>query len=237
MLFIQYVIGPILVWTSQKFPSEYRFNLLDNERFLSERSPVFMQLHNKIISNRFEYIGSSELVQDNSSLYFSIYNNYELKLACTLSSAESLAINTTQIEFTQMYSNGSVLNVNNTPLFDIYPPTDRKLSFRFPDINNFNQLLKIALKLIKCEKRGEERTTLERGKEFATIEDHLNNELRYLIKKGWVSDKVKNKQRKPSITGAILITWKLCWPIKQILNHLDTTRSKEALENGTRGDI
>ncbi len=231
ILSIQYVIGPILVWRSQKFPSKYIFNLLDNESFLSERSPTFMQLHNQIISEGFEYIGSSELIQVNSSMYFSIYNNNELKLACTLSSAHSSAINTTQIEFTQMYCNGSVLNVNNAPLFNIYPRTDKKLCFRFPEINEFSQLLKIASKLIKSKKLDEERTTFERGEEFATIENHLNDEVKYLVKKGWVSDQVNNKQRKLTIIGAILMTWKLCWPIKQILSRLDTAYSTKALEN------
>ena len=228
---IQYIVGPILVFKSQIFPSKYKFNILDPEDFLAERSQTFLELHELIINNGFEYIGSSELIQSHSSMYFSIYNNFELKLACTLSTAHSQPTNSTQIEFTQMYSNGSVINVNNAPLFNIYPATNKKVCFRFPDTNDFETLLNMANRIIKSNKKHEERITFEKGQEISSIEGHLNTELGYLIEKGWVADKVENNERKLTLLGSILMTWQLCWPIKQILNAADVSASKKALNN------
>ena len=114
----QYVVGPVLVWWNQRFPERYRFNLLDSEKFLSERKPVFTRLHEEIQAENFEYIGSSELMMSNVSVYFSIYNNFDKKIACTLVTAHSIPEDTTYIEFTQMYEKGSVLNgfVNLNPI-------------------------------------------------------------------------------------------------------------------------
>ncbi|MDX2504001.1 MAG: hypothetical protein QNL62_05940, partial [Gammaproteobacteria bacterium] len=110
---IQFTIGPILVFISQKMPKAYRFNIFNSDDFLSKRTNTFKALHETIVSEGFEYIGSSEIKQSNSDMYFSIYNSYGSKLACTLSTSHSKAQSTTQIEFTQMYSDGSVVNINN----------------------------------------------------------------------------------------------------------------------------
>jgi hypothetical protein len=67
-----------------------------------------------------------------SSMYFSIYDATDSTLCCALSSAYSQPSNTTQIEFTQLFEDGSIINVNNNPLFDIYPKWDknRVIAFR-----------------------------------------------------------------------------------------------------------
>jgi hypothetical protein len=108
----QYIFGPILIWCLQKMPESYRFNILNAEEFLEERSDIFLNLHNEIKNNGFNYIGSSELKMSHSSMCFSIYYNTDSKLCCTLSSAYSQPSNTTQIEFTQLFEDGSVININ-----------------------------------------------------------------------------------------------------------------------------
>ncbi|MDC0660922.1 hypothetical protein [Marinobacter sp. SS21] len=227
----QFIIGPILVYMSQKMPEAFRFKLLDQDDFLSERTETFKSLHETIINQGFEYIGSSEINQSHSNMYFSIYNNYELEIACTLSTAHSAAQESTQIEFTQMYSDGTVVNINNNPIINVYPKSFQKLCFRFPDVNDFGQLLDIAMKLISAHKTEAKKVTFDRGHEFPTIEDHLTDELKLLISKGWVSSKVNNEFRKLTIKGAILMTWQLCWPVKLWFISRDLSQSKRALDN------
>ena len=72
LLVSPYVVGPILVFFTQKFPNKYNFKILDTDDFLSERSETFCVLHEEIQKYGFEYLGSSELIQSNSSMYFSI---------------------------------------------------------------------------------------------------------------------------------------------------------------------
>ena len=132
ILGVQYLLGPVIVWWIQKLPDKYRFELIDSKKFLSERIPTFIALHEEIQDREFEYIGSSELIMGNTSMYFSIYNNFDKKIACTLVTACSVPINTTHIEFTQIYENGSVLNVSNSSIINVFPKSDMRLSFRFP---------------------------------------------------------------------------------------------------------
>ena len=62
----------------------------------------------------------------------------------------------------------------------------------------------MANRIIKSNKKHEERITFEKGQEISSIEGHLNTELGYLIEKGWVADKVENNERKLTLLGSIL---------------------------------
>ncbi|MCD4774593.1 MAG: hypothetical protein K8S15_00915 [Candidatus Aegiribacteria sp.] len=231
VLGIQYLIGPIIVWCTQKLPEKYVFRLVDSKKFLSERTPTFIALHEEIQDKEFEYIDSSELNMSNTSVCFSIYNHFDKKIVCTLVTARSDSINTTYIEFTQLYKNGSVLNVSNSSIINIYPTSEMRLSFRFPQVNDFDKLLTYAEKLINSNKQNEQRITFEKGKEFETVESYLNIELNELIERGWVQSKVVTGNRRLTIKGALLMTWKSVWPVKQILNRSDIAYSKRAIEN------
>lgn len=231
LLVLPYVVGPILVFFTQKFPNKYNFKILDTDDFLSERSDTFCVLHEEIQKYGFEYLGSSELIQSNSSMYFSFYNNCDLKLACTLSTAHSKPVNSTQIEFTQMYEDGWVLNVNNNSLISVFPPNKRKLSYRFPEINDIEQLLDATKRLVDKNDTRKKRVNFEPGAEISTIEAYLDEEVQTLIAMGWVSKEAQNSEHNPTIRGAALMTWKLCWPVKKILERKEESFARNALNS------
>ena len=231
LLVSPYVVGTILVFFSQRFPNKYNFKILDSDDFLSERSETFCVLHEEIQKFGFECLGSSELIQSNSSMYFSFYNDLDLKIACTLSTAHSKPVNSTQIEFTQMYEDGSVLNVNNNSVISVFPPNKRKLSYRFPEINDIKQLLDATKRLVDKNDTIKKRVTFEPGAEISTIEACLDEEVETLIAMGWVSEKTKNNEHRLTIKGAALMTWKLCWPVKKVLERKEESFSRSALNN------
>jgi hypothetical protein len=231
LLASQYVVGPILVFFLQKFPNKYHFKILDSKDFLSERSETFCLLHDEIQKHGFECIGSSELIHSNSSMYFSFYNNLDLKLVCTLSTAHSKPVNSTQIEFTQMYEDGLVLNVSNISLISVFPSNKRKLGYRFPEMNDIKQLLDTTKRLVDKNETIKKRVTFEPGAEISTIEAHLDEEVQTLIAKGWVSEKLVNDEHRLTIKGAALMTWKLCWPVKKVLERNEESIARNALNN------
>ena len=227
----QYVLGPVLVWWKQRLPEKYRFKLLDSEKFLSARTAVFIALHEEIQAGNFEYIGSSELMMSDVSMYFSIYNNFDKKIACTLVTAHSIPEDTSYIEFTQMYENGSVLNVSNASIINVYPKSEMRLAFRFPEVNDFHRLLELAEKLIRTNRKNEQKITFTRGNEFAAVEAYLDRELNKLVDRGWVQSGIVAGGRRLTVKGALLMTWKMVWPARQILNKSDIAFSERAAQN------
>ena len=231
-LCVQYVLGPIMVYFNQKLPTKYRFEILDSEEFLNERGSMFCALHEQILGSGFRYVGSSELNMSHSALYFSIYYSEELKLTCTLMTAHAAHnVPFTQIEFTQIYEDGTLFGVNNNGIFGAYPKWSIKDGYRFPSINDFNKLLEITEKLIGRYKSDCAPIALEAGTEFQIIENHLNDEVKHLIEIGWVSPKKSGKNYNLTVKGAVIMTWKMCWPIKMFINKADIKRSEIALRN------
>lgn len=228
----QYVLGPIMVYFSQKLPTQYRFELLDSEGFLKQRGIIFYALHEQILDSGFRYVGSSELNMSHSALYFSIYYSEELKLTCTLMTAHATQnAPITQIEFTQMYDDGTLFSVNNNSVFGAYPKWSIKDGYRFPSVNDFNTLLLITEKLISSYKSDCLTVALKAGTEFQAIEDHLNDEVQHLIDIGWASPKQQGDHYHLTMKGAVIMTWKMCWPIKMFINKADIKRAEEALKN------
>lgn len=227
---LPYIVGPILVYRSQKMPTTYKFVPLELQAFLEKRGEIFRQLHDEITANGFSYIGSAELGMSHSAMYFSIFYSADKAITCTLLSAEARNIGTsTQIEFTQMYTDGTLLSVNNNVTFGVFPEWKIKQCFRFPHINNFSQLLEIAERLMHKYKVGIPVKPMPTGEEFAIIEAHLNEEMHQLIERGWVSAQASADGRQLTLKGAILMTWKMCWPLKQIIDKNDIARSMKAL--------
>jgi hypothetical protein len=92
-------------------------------------------------------------------------------------------------------------------------------------------LLALAEKLILGNKKNEQKITFTRGSEFEAVETYLNRELNELVKKGWVQSRTGAGGRHLTVKGALLMTWKLVWPIKQILNKSDIAFSERATLN------
>ncbi|MET0027012.1 MAG: hypothetical protein ABW101_05195 [Candidatus Thiodiazotropha sp.] len=231
-LVFQYLVGPILVYFNQKLPESYRFKLLESEPFLEQRGRVFQQLHQEICESGFRYVGSSEMHMSHSALYFSVYYSEPRKLSVLLMTAH--AENTTpftQIEFVQLYRDGSLLSVSNNGLFSVYPEWDIKQMYRFPQVNDFTELLQITDRLIGKYKTKSVAEALPQGEEFSIIEAHLNDEMAHLVEIGWVSPVVRDHERGLTFKGAVLMTWKMCWPVKILINKIDVNRSLSALEN------
>ena len=228
----QCLLGPIMVYLNQNIPIKYKFTILDSEIFLEERGSIFRALHDQILGSGFRYVGSSELNMSHSALYFFIYYNEELKLTCTLMTAHA-AHNApfTQIEFTQLYKDGTLFGVNNNGIFGVYPKWSIKDGYRYPSVNDYNQLLNIARKLIDRYKSNCTPIELEPGSEFQIIESHLNDEVQHLIEIDWVSPRQRGDSYHLTIKGALLMTWKMCWPIKSFINKADIKRSESALRN------
>jgi len=226
----QYVFGPILVYINQRTPSRHKFNIIDKDEFLLGRGDVFRELHKEIVGSGFRYVGSSDMKMSHSSTYFSIYYSEVRYITCTLLTAEAKNIpTTTQIEFTKIYSDSSTVSINNNSIFNVYPKWELKEGYRFPEINNFVGLLEVAERIMSARKPGRAPLPLIQEEEFKTIEDHLNLELDRLIDLGWISSKVVDGKRGLTIKGAIIMTWKLCWPVKSALNKIDLTRSRRVL--------
>ena len=230
LVLLQYIAGPLIIYFSQRLPEKYEFKLIDSHTFLSNCSEVYLEIHEKLESLGFNYAGSSVLELNRVTMNFSIYTKKDEDLLCTLSSSITAhpKFNTVQLEFTNLFLDGSALNINNNPLPDTFSKNKMKTTFRFPNVNDVDGLLSRFRKIASSDNLGKAPLAIPEGKEFQKFEAFLNRELKWLIETGWVSQKVVNSNRSLTVKGALLMTWMHCWPVNAIRGKLEELKSENA---------
>ena len=225
---LQHLLGPILVWYSQKAPERYRLQEVDDAEVFGESSGSMALRHAQLLALDFDYAGAFRLQQRQTATVFAMYRHRPTKMTAAAVIVASRTAEIAYLEFTQTYRDGSVLNVNNSPIAPVYPPSENKLQYRYPNVAQAAALFEMAKKLAAGSAKAHPATALAAGRELETVERFLNNELRELIAGGWYSERVVDGERRLTLKGALVFTWKCAWPGKPILDYLDRRRSMRA---------
>ncbi|MFZ5757121.1 MAG: hypothetical protein ACOY3X_09475 [Pseudomonadota bacterium] len=226
---VPFLVGPVLVLMQQRLPARYRFEKRESRTFLAEQTPTFLALHHALLQKGFNPAGASVLQMRHVKTDFSLYLDEQAGVICTLSTAASSLGVSTQAEFTQMYSDGSLVNVNNHPVINVYPRNPRREAYRFPELNDLDALLAAAMKIFAARGSGRQVSRYPLDEVWLAMEVWLDAELDALIAGGYVSETVQDGQRRLTVKGAILMTWKLCWPVKPVLARIDRASARQAL--------
>ncbi|MBN2693508.1 hypothetical protein JXR93_02495 [bacterium] len=235
----QFIIGPVIIYFYFKFPSKYHFELLDIEKFLKEQPKIFKTYHTQALESSFKHVGVGKLIMNNIEGYSSLYYSDEKKIVASIEIAKVVSKKSQnipakiQIEFSQIYSNGSILTITNGKSISITSKIAYEDKFRFSQKYDFNKLLFITNKFIKKYKFNLIPQNLIAGREFQLVEDFMKKELQHNIKMGWVSPKSRAEKHPLTIKGAIFMTWKQCFPVNSILYMLELRKSMTALKNIT----
>ena len=226
-----YLVAPLIVWRKQKLPDRYRLEPLeDAEKFFADRDAEYHDSHAEIQRLGFVYQDSGQFINGDTQTYFSVYRSMELGLLCSLVYIKGQPESVTYVEFTQLYDEDTVLNVMNSTVAEVYPKSDLKLTFRYPDIKSIETLLSVTKRLVACYNEDKSKFSYEGDDIFTILESFVNRELDDLIELGYVDSRVVDGYRSLTIKGAYLMSWKILWPVKQLRNSIEIRRAKDALE-------
>jgi len=224
--------GPFIIWRTQRLPANVKFQPIDNDVFLEDRSSEFLEYDKSIKDLGFEVIGSSLLKVSHTDSHFRLYWNSDIKVAAMAVTMKSNVEEMTYIEFTQRYSDGSVLDVSNSPQPEAYPKLDFKHAYRYPDKLNASDLLASHMKL-KANINNDVSAVdydLERG--FGEVEDFLKKESDALLQKGIVKPDIDEEgKRSLTLFGALVLTYRAVPPGKNIWGYISEQRAKKALKS------
>ena len=218
LFIIMYGLMPLLILAQNKLPAHYKLEPLDEKTFFSESATDFQSLFDEIKSNGFRYVASSILTQQETQTRFSLFVHNEKKLSILLTQISNPNVSTVlSFEVGQLYDDDTMLDVVNAPIAGAYPKSSYKVTFRFPEITTVKELVQAAERIAKGYLSTKTAVTLEPGQEFKKISELLNKEQNELIEKGYVQPDIQNDQRSLTLKGAYFMTWKMLWPVKQIL--------------------
>ncbi len=232
LIAIFYIVTPLWIYRVQKLPARVSFEAVDDNEFLSDQSDKFRALDNKLKEIGFEYIGSSTLLDSHSSACFSLYFNAQANVTGMLISMRSAADNFTYMEFSQLYSDGTMLDVSNSPAVPVYPKMDIKISARFPEVLDAEKLYRVFLKLKSSLKNNSSSIGHKREFGFRKIEVFIAKESDELVNLGYCQRAIDLEgKRSLTLKGACVFTWKNTFPGKGIYDKLDQAYSQKLLLN------
>jgi len=227
-----YIAAPIFIYCVQKLPARVSFEAVDEASFLSDRSDKFNALDHELKALGFEYIGSSTLLDTHNKTYFSLYANSEHNTTAMLVSMSSKVDSFTYVEFSQLYADGTVLDVSNAPVVPVYPKMDLKTAARFPQIYDAEKLYSIFLKLKLSLNNTSPSIGYKRAYGFKKVEAFIAKESDELVKLGYCKSATDSDgKRSLTFKGACVFTWKNTFPGKNIYDKLDQDYSQKLLIN------
>lgn len=223
-------IGPFIVLKKQKIQTNVEFVAVDESSFIEDRNEQFKEYDSELHELKFVSIGSSILLDSHSESHFRLYWNAEIKMAAMVVSMKSNVEDITFIEFIQLYSDGTLLSVNNSKQLPAYPEFDFKKAIRFPKEQSPRALLKYHDAIKKNLKNDTVAVDYQIANGFKGIEDHLKRESDELLKKGLVKETVDdNGKRSLTLFGAYAMTMRLVSPWKNILSYMEEKKRKKLL--------
>lgn len=229
---IMNILGPLIIWKTQKLPAIVQFHKIEDGEFIGDMNEQYKKLNDSLLSLGFLVVGSSVLPDSNSKTFFRLFWNDDTKVCAICVCGRSALGDVSYVEFSQRYSDGSVLDVSNNPVAGVYPKSDKKIAYRYPSIVDAEELLSAFNKLRFKKEKSHSFVDYDIDRGFSDIEEYMKRESNELVKKGIIKPEI-DEDGKRSLTpyGAIYITYRAISPGKDILGYFQEKMAKKVLGN------
>lgn len=228
------IIGPFIVWRTQKIPTIVQFELVGDDEFFERCTEGVPYFDEQMIDAGFVVVGNSSLHDSHTDTWFRVYWHAQLKLAGTVVCISATnQPDLTYCEFSQKFSDGRWLNVSNSSRPEAYPALPIKQSFQFPDVLVVEQLMSLHAQLRQRLKGGLQPVDYQAEQGFAEIAAFLREESDALLDKGLVKPEIDaDGKRSLTLCGAFVMTWRSVWPGRAIVAALKRRGAMRAVARG-----
>ena len=228
------IIGPFIVWRTQKIPTIVQFELVGDDDFFERCTEGVPYFDEQMIDAGFVVVGNSSLHDSHTDTWFRVYWHAQLKLAGTVVGISATnQQDLTYCEFSQKFSDGRWLNVSNSSRPEAYPALPIKQSFQFPDVLVVEQLMSLHAQLRQRLKGGLQPVDYQAEQGFAEITAFLREESDALLDKGLVKPEIDaDGKRSLTLYGAFVMTWRSVWPGRAIVVALKRRAAMRAVARG-----
>jgi hypothetical protein len=229
ILAAQHLLGPYLVWKSERVPVKYQFPPVEVSAFLSQQAPAVRDTAARLEGLGFVPCASSTLSRSNVQAAFLLLRHRTEPCSAMLVVFSHARGSIHYTEFNQRFSDGSVLDVMSCPTPSVYPAHPKKMLCRFPGMPETE--LHAAFDRIRCRvaQKKSPVPTLEPGQELADLARWMDLEVADLIERGYYHRTEHDDHHRVTPKGACLFTLRLVWPWKPLLTYLELSRARREL--------
>ena len=230
-LFIQFIFAPLLIWKQQKLPTKYHLLPLSREELERRSDSIYQALGLQITDLGYHYIDSAYFQLQQTETLFSIYRHpVHTSMVSLVSITNPNTPRNLYIAVSQLFDDDTLLEVINSSIAGVYPKSPRKAAFRYPEIKDISELVTITETIMRQYLHSKNPIPLPEGTELSLIERFLNEEQEELIERGYIQSNTTDEGKSLTLKGAYLMTWKLLWPLKQLLSYRELHHTKQILQ-------
>lgn len=231
VLLLLNLLAPLFVWRSQTIPARVRLEAVSEPGFVAARCARFRELDARLLAMGGEYIGSSTLTVGTATTHFSVYLLDGGLTFGTLVSITGAAEEVVYTDFSRLYEDGSILDVNNAPVVSAYPDMKIKIMARLPKIQEPAALHAAFLQLAGTLQNSAAPANARDLDCFSAIRDFIERESDELVRRGYChADIDVSGSRSLTLKGAYLMTWGQLAPGNWIRKALDARYARRLLQ-------
>ena len=225
------IIGPFLVKNAHWISVRPNINQVAVEMLDQDVRPFIEQSKIEFESLGFQFVGYMVLADyiPRVTSYFGLFR-HEIDMtsgmAAVIKDVKGRSVR--YCEFNSKYSNGKIINVNNSPIMGGLK-NPNQINLRYPKIRFIKQLYEINKWVTRHDNMTVSLVGLAKGRELEMVSDDIESEIRLQEKNNYyILDTNMNRYRL-TWKGAIMMTAKQVFPLKNILTFLDLQSARRAV--------
>lgn len=225
------ILGPILVKLTHWVSANANITELSPDALDQDIRNYIDQARTEIEALGFRFAGYMTLADFMPGItsYFGLFLHDSEKVGCMAAvirhgSGKSVSY----CEFSNKYSSGRIINVNNSSMMGGYKNPDKR-TYRYPKVQSIKILYEINNWVNRNEMKMSYREGLVKGRETVMLSEHINEEIRLQAAYGYYFPDESNKRYRLTWKGAFIMTEMQVFPIKNIMVSLDLRSARKAI--------
>jgi len=233
---IPLLVGPILIKLSNSMSTQPDIITIDERELPPLAAYYFRSVGPGLAAIGFKLVGYLRIERGtNNAVLFMMYlsnrDSSDLANAVTIFTTGSRPLTVSYFEFGREFADGSELITNNSSQPGVFARDPSKLVFRFPGTDSPQTLWELHRKLVRKEKKFSQPFLPPAGTEIDAFRANYGKVIETQSRMGYFTRDGSSHNYRPTWKGACLMTWKLCWPIKQARAALNRARTDRLLRD------
>ena len=235
-LLLPYVLGPFLIHSKNRFPAAPTFDILEPGQLPAGVLLAFREQGKSLEFAGFslvDYLTESGKVTK-VTMYVALLTNRskgDMALLVDMTATGGEAnLHNSYVEFSTNYADGLNINTNSSSQVTAFSKTREKLTFQFPAVRDPRALYTIHRRLLANQRSRSIVKTVAEGSETHEVERSMVREMARQERLGYFYLDTAAAAYRPTWKGAVLMTWRSAWPVKDIRGILQNRTSEAALK-------
>lgn len=237
LLLAPHLLGPLIIYLTQKSQAYPNFTVINPRDLPPQIFATFARSREILAGLGFETVAClhKDGLMTNVRAYMLLLVNRQTKESALvydmLADTGISSVHRSVIDFNTELSNGVEICTTTANDPNPYRPYPEKLMYQFPEVKNPWQLYKLHRQMVQANTEGSDVYAYlpAQGDEIRSFSVSFTKTLMRQVEFGYLYlDEATNIFR-PTVKGAIIMTWKLAWPTGMIKRALIRRRARRLM--------